>query len=136
MILIDYQDSRPIYEQIVDRFRILILSGVLRQDDPMPSVRKLAMELSTNPNTVQRALSQLETEELLFTQRTSGRFVTEAVYKIARLREELARQYIRELWEKLEGLGMNAQEIENALRSAAETGLIPGGPGQEGGETT
>ena len=53
MNFIDYQDSRPIYEQIADRYKLLILKGVLAPDEQMPSVRKLAMELSTNPNTVQ-----------------------------------------------------------------------------------
>ena len=131
-----FENGQPIYLQLSSELKKRIVRGLYGPGSRFPAVRELAMEAGVNPNTVQRALSQLETEELLFTQRTSGRFVTEDVYKIARLREELARQYIRELWEKLEGLGMNAQEIENALKSAAETGLIPGGPGQEGGETT
>ena len=57
-MLINYQDSRPIYEQIVDRYRHLILMGALAPDEQMPSVRSLAMELSTNPNTVQKAYAE------------------------------------------------------------------------------
>ena len=60
MIIIDYKDSRPIYEQVVDKFRLLILNGVLGANDKMPSVRTLAMELSINPNTIQRAYAELE----------------------------------------------------------------------------
>ena len=60
MKIIDYQDSRPIYEQIVESFKIQIFKGILRADEQMPSVRSLAMELSTNPNTVQRAYAELE----------------------------------------------------------------------------
>ena len=60
MIIIDYRDSRPIYEQVVEKFKRLILKGGLTQDEKMPSVRTLAMELSINPNTIQRAYAQLE----------------------------------------------------------------------------
>ena len=55
MIVIDYQDRRPIYEQIVEKFQVLILKGVLEQGEQMPSVRKLAMDLAINPNTIQKA---------------------------------------------------------------------------------
>lgn len=60
MILIDYRDARPIYEQVVERFRILILRGVIKPDEKMPSVRNLAVDLSINPNTIQRAYAELE----------------------------------------------------------------------------
>ena len=55
MILIDYKDRRPIYEQIVEKFQQMIICGVMEPDSPMPSVRNLAMELSINPNTIQRS---------------------------------------------------------------------------------
>ena len=61
MIIIDYGDKRPIYEQIAERFRILIMSGVLEADEKLPSVRTLAVELSINPNTIQRAFCLLYT---------------------------------------------------------------------------
>ncbi|EGB93651.1 GntR family transcriptional regulator [Clostridium sp. D5] len=60
MINIDYQSRTPIYEQIVERFQMLILKGVLKPDDQMPSVRSLALQLSINPNTIQKAYAQLE----------------------------------------------------------------------------
>ena len=60
MIVIDYQDRRPIYEQIVEKFQILILKGIMDANEQMPSVRKLAVELSINPNTIQKAYSMLE----------------------------------------------------------------------------
>ncbi len=60
MILIDYRDTRPIYEQVVERFKMLILHGVLASDEKIPSVRNLAVELSINPNTIQRAYAELE----------------------------------------------------------------------------
>ena len=75
MTWINYQDSRPIYEQIADQYKVLILKGVLPPDEQMPSVRKLAMELSTNPNTVQRAYMELERQGFLYSVRGRGSVV-------------------------------------------------------------
>ena len=61
MIIIDYNDKRPIYEQVADKMQNLIVNGVLEPDSKLPSVRSLAVELSINPNTIQRAYSELET---------------------------------------------------------------------------
>ena len=77
-MLINYQDSRPIYEQIVDRYRHLILMGALAPDEQMPSVRSLAMELSTNPNTVQKAYAELERQGYLYSVKGRGSFVCHA----------------------------------------------------------
>ena len=67
MILIDYKDRRPIYEQVVEKFQQMIICGVMEADSPMPSVRNLAMELSLNPNTIQRAYQELEREGYIYT---------------------------------------------------------------------
>ena len=74
-IHIDYQDSRPIYEQIYDGFRKLIINGVLESNEQLPSVRSLAVELSTNPNTVQKAYAALEPIFLRFIRSSSQSFV-------------------------------------------------------------
>ncbi len=121
MILIDYQDSRPIYEQIVDKFRVLILREVLRPDDPMPSVRKLSMELSTNPNTVQRAYAELERQGFIYTVKGRGNFV--------RGGSSLKEVRFRELRGELEGVLRKADEsgisrralLEDLLREAEKT---------------
>lgn len=76
MILLDYRDKRPIYEQVVEKLERLIASGGLEPLTKMPSVRSLAMELSVNPNTVQRAYAQLEKEGYLYTVSGRGTFVT------------------------------------------------------------
>ena len=75
MKIIDYQDSRPIYEQIVESFKGQIFKGILQADEQMPSVRSLAMELSTNPNTVQRAYTELERQGFIYTVKGRGNFV-------------------------------------------------------------
>ncbi len=75
MILLDYRDKRPIYEQIVEKLERLIVGGALEPDAKMPSVRSLGMELSVNPNTIQRAYNQLEQEGYLYTVSGRGSFV-------------------------------------------------------------
>lgn len=75
MIVIDYSDKRPIYEQIVERFRMLILNGVLEADEKLPSVRSLAVELSINPNTIQRAYGELERNGFIYSVKGKGNFV-------------------------------------------------------------
>ena len=75
MVHLDYRDSRPIYGQIVDNFRVLIQKGVLQEGDKLPSVRELATELSINPNTIQRAYREMEAEGLIASVTGKGSFV-------------------------------------------------------------
>lgn len=76
MIIIDYRDTRPIYEQIVEKFELLILRGALQADEQMPSVRNLAMELSINPNTIQKAYAELERQGYIYAVKGRGNFVS------------------------------------------------------------
>ena len=76
MIVIDYKDSRPLYEQIVERFQVLIERGVLKPEEQMPSVRSLAMDLSINPNTIQKAYAELERRGYIYTVKGRGNFVS------------------------------------------------------------
>ena len=76
MIIVDYKDRRPIYEQIVEKFQMLIVKGVMEPDSQMPSVRKLAMDLSINPNTIQKAYTQLEQQGFIYPVKGKGNFVT------------------------------------------------------------
>ena len=77
MIRLDYRDARPIYEQVRDGLRSLMVTGVLAAGEKLPSVRSLATELAINPNTIQRAYSQLETEGYVYTVSGRGTFVCE-----------------------------------------------------------
>ena len=76
MIVIDYQNRKPIYEQIVERFQMLIVRGVLEPDSQMPSVRSLATELSINPNTIQKAYTILEQQGYIYPVKGRGHFVS------------------------------------------------------------
>lgn len=75
MILIDYNDKRPIYEQVVERFQTLIINGALEPNEKIPSVRSLAIQLSINPNTIQRAYMELEREGFIYSIKGRGNFV-------------------------------------------------------------
>lgn len=77
MILIDYKDRRPLYEQIVEKLSDLMVRGVLAQDSQLPSVRSLATELSINPNTIQRAYAELERQGYIYSVKGRGSFVAE-----------------------------------------------------------
>ncbi len=77
MIIIDYKDRRPIYEQVVQRLEELILKGVLEPGSQLPSVRNLAMELSINPNTIQKAYMELERRGFIYSVKGKGSFIAE-----------------------------------------------------------
>lgn len=77
MILLDYKDRRPIYEQVVDKLQELMVCGVLKEDAQLPSVRSLAMDLSINPNTIQRAYAELERQGFIYSVKGKGSFVGE-----------------------------------------------------------
>ena len=93
MISLDYRDKRPIYEQIVEKLEKLIICGALESNMKMPSVRSLAIELSVNPNTIQRAYTQLEQDGYLYTIVGRGNYVTsESEWKKGRI-EEVLREF-------------------------------------------
>ncbi len=102
MVYIDYQDGTPIYEQIVNRYKNLIASGVLQPEEKMPSVRNLAMELSINPNTIQRAYGELERQGYIYSVKGRGNFVSNN----AGLKE----QKQKELLTRLDGLMEEARD--------------------------
>ena len=117
MIVLDYQDRRPLYEQVEEKFRNLILNGALEPGSRMPSVRQLAMELSINPNTIQRAYMQLEQEGLIYPVKGKGNFIAdnEEVRKlsIASYTEEL-----KTLIRKGKAMGMDEDELIYIIRES------------------
>ena len=97
MIVIDYHDKRPIYEQIIDRFQLLILNGALEPDSQLPSVRSLAVELSINANTIQRAYSELERKGLIYSVKGRGNFVSNHKEVVMEQKEHLLHQLREQL---------------------------------------
>ena len=103
--------QRPIYAQIIERVQLDIVTGHYAPGSRLPSVRELAAQAAVNPNTLQRALSELEGSGLIYAQRTSGRFVTEDTARIRQAKEKLASMQVREFIRKMQELGMNREEI-------------------------
>ena len=103
--------DRPIYLQLMERIQHDIISGTYKPGDKLPSVRELAMEASVNPNTMQKALSELERIGLVHSRRTSGRFITEDETMIKQLKTETATEHISEFLKSMEHLGFTRPEI-------------------------
>ena len=109
MITINYRDPRPIYEQIQTELRRLMLTGLLPPGSRLPSVRELAGQLAINPNTIQRAYSQLETEGYVYTVSGRGTFVCEVREQTRQRRAEVTAR-VQPLMEELRDLGMTREE--------------------------
>lgn len=115
-----FQNDLPIYTQLVDAIKFSIVSGELLPGARMSTVRDLALEAGVNPNTMQRALQQLEREGLVYSQRSSGRFVTEDVSAIDRARSALAEEYVRRYRDSMCSLGFTEEEMRALLSSSGE----------------
>lgn len=119
MISINYRDPRPIYEQVKDSFRRLILSGLLPADAKLPSVRELASELTINPNTIQRAYRELESEGYIVSVPGKGSFVSGDAQAIQERRNEL-KEKLRALLAELRALGVGEDELREILDGGHE----------------
>ena len=107
--------DRPIYQQLVEILTEQIVSGQLAAGDKVPAVRDLAAQAGVNPNTMQRALADMEREGLMHTNRTSGRYVTEDKEMIQKIREQIARDRIAEFLAGMSQLGFSEQEVYRLL---------------------
>ena len=117
----EFDNNKPIYLQLVDIIKLKIKSKELKPGSKLSSVRDMAQEFGVNPNTMQRALSELERENLLYSQRTSGRFVTDNEDNINQLREEVAKVEILSLYNILTKLGYKKEElIESVINNLKE----------------
>lgn len=110
MILLDYKDNRPIYEQVAEKLQELMLLGVLEEDSQMPSVRSLAMELSINPNTIQRAYGELERNGFIYTIKGRGSFVG-SVNKLRTARQQEVARKMEELAREAKKIGVSKEEF-------------------------
>ena len=116
----DLKSDRPVYSQLIDQIGIRIFSGKYAPGSKLPSVRELAQEAAVNPNTMQKALSILEEDGLLYTNRTSGRFITEDTKMIQQAKQRLAQQQISEFLEKMKNLGFGKTEILSIITEMLE----------------
>lgn len=112
--------SRPIYLQIIERVQMDIITGRYQPGDKLPSVRDLAQEAAVNPNTMQKALSELERSGLIYSQRTSGRFITEDKELIHQMKKELAAAEVSAFVAHMKQLGITPEEIRQLLAEKIE----------------
>ena len=120
MISLNYRDARPIYEQIKERLRQLILSGAIREGERMPSVRELAAEVAINPNTIMRAYRELEAEGFVYSVQGKGTFAGR-LCEVDTSRKQLLMQTFRNSARELLQLGVTMEELSQILQQEAKT---------------
>ena len=111
-----FSNDAPIYSQLIDQIQVGIVSGAFPPGERLPSVRDLATEAGVNPNTMQRALAELERDGLVYSQRTAGRFVTEDQTMIDNVKRSLAQRHIQAFWEAMTHLGYDREEVLALMR--------------------
>ena len=121
MISLNYRDSRPIYEQIRDGLRKLIVTGALSADEKLPSVRALAAQLAINPNTIQRAYMELEQQGLICPVKGKGSFVTDSS-RIRQIGMEETLSELKKITEKGMALGVGEEEMIGVIRLCYKEG--------------
>lgn len=114
MILIDYRDRRPIYEQVAEKLADLMVRGILPQDSQLPSVRSLALELAVNPNTIQRAYAELERRGCIYSVKGKGSFVAES-HRILEHKRRAVFKCLEELVEAARAAGISMPEFQGEV---------------------
>ena len=114
----ELDNDRPIYLQLMERIQQDIVSGIYKPGDRLPSVRDLAVEAAVNPNTMQKSTLRTGTERLVYSQRTSGRFITEDTRLLDEMKTSLASEHILQFLEKMKQLGFQKEEIAALIQKA------------------
>ena len=121
MIILDFRDRRPIYEQIVEKLQELMMLKVLESDEKLPSVRSVAADLSINPNTVQRAYAELERQGYIYSVKGKGSFVAD-IGKLVDVRREDVRKQLNEAARQARISGISREEFLLDAKEAYEKG--------------
>ncbi|MBQ3421464.1 MAG: GntR family transcriptional regulator [Romboutsia sp.] len=116
----NFTDDKPIYLQLMEQIQLRIICGTYKAGEKLPSVRDIASEASVNPNTMQKALTELERTGLVFSQRTSGRFITEDVKMIKDIRNDLAKDTINSFFKNMKKIGCTNEEIIELVKNISE----------------
>lgn len=118
-----FQSNMPIYLQLVNKFKHRIVSGELTAGSKLESVRDLAVSFEVNPNTMQRALSELERDGLVYAERTTGRFITNDKELIIKMREDVAQEIIEQFIQQMKSLGFSDKEATELFLKKLEKGV-------------
>ena len=111
----ELKSDRPIYMQLVEQLELRLVSGEYKAGERLPPVRDMAANAGVNPNTMQKALAELERKGLAYTQRTSGRYITEDETMITKLRDLLAKMQVDDFLEKMKNLGYTREQAIDLL---------------------
>lgn len=130
MIILDYKDRRPIYEQVMEKLKDLMLLGVLMENQPLPSVRSLAMDLSINPNTIQRAYAELERQGYIYTVKGKGSFVSENTEMKENKKREILQKF-SEILEEAARLGISGEDLKMLIETQYRDGENRTGGGEK-----
>ncbi len=121
-----FSDAAPIYTQLIEQIKVGIVTNQFPLGERLPSVRELATEAGVNPNTMQRALSELERDGLVYSQRTAGRFVTEDKTMIEQTKHHLAERHIQSFLDAMENLGFQQEDVLALLQERSrKEGMQP-----------
>lgn len=120
MIQLDFRDHRPLYEQIKDKMKELIISGVLKANERIPSVRELAQSLTINPNTIQKAYKDLESEGFIYSIRGKGNFITPLDTNVHQARKNELMKELKKLTLELMYLNTPKDELVNFIDDTYE----------------
>ena len=111
-----FDNDRPIYIQLVEKLRLDIISNKLKPGERMPSVRELALTTRVNPNTMQKALAELENEGLIYTERTNGKFITTNIELIEKIKNQLAEEKTKNYLQDMKNIGISYKEAIKYLQ--------------------
>ena len=112
----EFDNNIPIYIQLVEQLKIYIISGSIKSGERLPSVRELALQSKVNPNTMQKALVELEELGLIYTERTNGKFVTNDKKLIEKYKEKFAKEKVNNYFKSMNELGFSKEEAINYLK--------------------
>lgn len=112
----EFDNNIPIYIQLVEQLKIYIISGNIKSGERLPSVRELAQQTKVNPNTMQKALTELEDLKLVYTERTNGRYVTQDQALIDKLRLEYANELSKEYLASMKKIGFSGLEVNEIIK--------------------
>ena len=116
MILIDYKSRKPIYEQIIENMKQLVVSGALKRDEQIPSVRQLAQELAINPNTIQKAYAELERQGVIYSLKGRGSFVGSSLQELRNIQQNERLEELAALSKELYQLQVPQEELYSVIQ--------------------
>ena len=111
----DFDNKRPIYVQLVEKLKLAIVSGIYKPGSKLESIRDLAIQAKVNPNTIQKALIELENNNLIYTERTNGKYVTNDIKLLEKHKNELAKEIVNTYISDMKSIGLTFEDSINYL---------------------